>query len=156
MAALPRIYVAASTRRGIEASQDDDMQPRIALVGRSVGVKSIGASLAGQGDFELLRFSGTPADIAVWIDSVAPDAVIFDIAGAAECSVMGPVRRPGLLLLGFDLCAHEMLVISGEQVEFSTTEDLLRVLSQHHLCEVDAAGTSSDSVSAAKLPASKG
>jgi hypothetical protein len=131
------------------------MQHRIALVGKSVGVKSIGASLAARGDFELLRFSGTPADVAAWIDTMAPDAVIFDIAGPCECFVIGPTWRPGLLLIGFDLCAQEMMVVSGEQVKLSTTEDLLQVLSRRRQCEVEAANTNPDPVSASELPASK-
>jgi hypothetical protein len=131
------------------------MQRRIALLGKSVGVKSIGASLAGRGDLELLRFSGPPADIAVWLDTMAPDAVIFDVASSYKCSLMGPVQRPGLLLIGFDLCAHEMLVISGEQVELSTTEDLLRVLSSHKLCEVEATNAAPDPNDGSKLLASK-
>lgn len=109
------------------------MQHKIALVGRSVGLISIGASLAERENLEVVRFSGPPADIAPWIDRVAPDAVMLDMAAPGDYCVLGSLRRPGLLLIGFDLLAHEMVVVSGEQVELSTTEDLLRVLSRHHL-----------------------
>ncbi len=115
------------------------MQYRIALVGRSLGVSSIGASLATRPEFELVRFGGNLTDVARWIDAVAPDVVIFDIAGASECPVIGPLRHPGRLLIGCDLLSHHMVIVSGEQVDLSTTEDLLRVFARHHLCG-EAAG----------------
>ncbi len=115
----------------------DDMHRRIALVGKSVGLNSIGAGLAGRLDFDLLQYAGELADVGFWIDEVAPDAVIFDIAGTQACPVVAPMRHPGLLLIGLDLSSHEMLVLSGEQVQLATVDDLLSVLSRPgHLTEL--------------------
>ncbi len=128
------------------------MQYRIALVGASVGLNSIGAALqaaapiavagpaaaaaqpgAGQ-PFELLRFVGTSREWNGWIERAAPDVVIFDMAAVADGPLLTSLRRYGLVLIGVDLESQQMVIISGEQSRLATVEDLVQVVTGRQPC----------------------
>ncbi len=131
------------------------MQYRIALVGASVGLNSIGAALqaaspvgagalVGAGTpIELLRFAGTFREWDAWIDRAQPDVVIFDMSAAADSPLVGSLRRRGLVLIGVDLESQQMTVIWGEQSRLATVEDLVQVVTGRQPC-LESAGSNGD------------
>jgi hypothetical protein len=107
------------------------MRTRIALLGASLALDSIAAALTEVPDIELRRICGTLENI--WGDGRAPDALIFDIAtGLPDFVLLNLVDKPELVLLGFDLETHQMLLLSGEPGRLTTMNDLLTMLSLQH------------------------
>ena len=122
------------------------MQYRIALVGASVGLNSIGAALqaaapatavspVGTGrPFQILRFAGTSQEWDAWMDHAQPDVVIFDMAAAAGSPLIGSLCRRGRVLIGVDLESQQMVILSGEQSRLATVDDLVQVVTGHQPC----------------------
>lgn len=102
---------------------------RVALVGSSLALASIGAALTEVPDLVLFRVLIPSEAAAICIKDFAPDIVIFDLAaGLPECAQPYLAERPGLGLIGFDLETQKMLLLSGEHADLSTTDDLVRAV----------------------------
>lgn len=108
------------------------MDRRIALFGRSVALNSIAAALGAVPELALLQAPVTPettAEAAARVLAFEPAVVIFDLAtGLPDNTVLRPLAHKHVTLLGVDLAGPHMLVLSGEQTQLLTLDDLVRVL----------------------------
>ncbi len=108
------------------------MDRRIVVYGRSVALNSIAAALAALPGLDLLCAPvalETAAEIATRILAFEPSAVIFDLAaGLPDTELLRFLAHQKVTLLGFDLGSQHMLVLSGEQTQLQTLDDLARVL----------------------------
>lgn len=108
------------------------MNRRIVLFGHSVALDSIAAALDAYPGLELLHAPFTPDTLtttATRILALEPTAVIFDLtAGLPDSAHLRLLAHSRVTLLGFDLENHHMLVLSGEQTQLQTLDDLMRAL----------------------------
>jgi hypothetical protein len=105
------------------------MDHRVALLGKTVGLASIGAALADVPELELLPVEIICEDATAWVDAFAPDVVVFDLAAGLPDHILRYLAaRPGLALIGFDLGTRKMLLLSGERATLATTDDLVRAV----------------------------
>jgi hypothetical protein len=106
------------------------MDRTVALFGKSLAIDSIAAALDGIQGLTVLRLGCSLGEGVRSLQALAPDAVIFDIASEPrDLPFLDLMARQGLLLVGFDLAAQRMLLISGECARFATLSDLLRIVS---------------------------
>ena len=104
----------------------------VALYGSSLALASIGASLQGRSELQVIRVDpvSTPPEFL----PLEADIVVFDLTTAQpDCAIALWRTRPRLLLIGVDLKEHEALVLSGEHSPVVTPDDLLRVIEGHRL-----------------------
>jgi hypothetical protein len=106
------------------------MDHRVALLGTSLTIASIGAALADVPGLELLPIElWRDADLAGWGDAHKPDVVIFDlVAGLPDSTLCHLAARSDLALIGLDLETRRMLLLSGEEARLLTTDDLVRAV----------------------------
>jgi hypothetical protein len=105
------------------------MNHRVALLGSSLTLASIGAALATSPELELLSAELPCDDPPSRVDALAPNVVIFDLAaGLPDHSLRHLAERPDLALIGLDLESGRMLLLSGERATLSTTDDLVRAV----------------------------
>ncbi len=104
---------------------------KVVLFGGTLVVTTIGASLQGRSDFQLMQVEPSIPDVVQRLEAAAPNVILFDLS-SAQPDVAVPLlqRHPGLLLIGVDLVGQKMLVLSGEQSRLLTTEDLVQVISE--------------------------
>lgn len=111
------------------------MNCRIALLGTSIAIDSVAAALAVVPGLELLRFESPPAECLPELLVLAPEAVVFDMAtDPLSRPILELMTHPGLLLIGCDLVAQQMVLLSGEPARLATVEDLLGVLEAGNGC----------------------
>jgi hypothetical protein len=105
------------------------MDHRVVLLGTSLTIASIGAALAGVPELELFLVDMMYDDVAARMDAFAPDVVVFDLAsGLPNHALRCLTACTDLALIGFDLETRKMLLLSGERVTLSTTDDLVRAV----------------------------
>jgi hypothetical protein len=104
---------------------------RVVLYGKSLVMSTIGASLQGCPDIQLLPVDPSTPDVQDHLRTLQPDVVILDQASVQpDFSVALWKVQPELLLIGLDLDTGKALVLSSQPANIMTTEDLLRLL-QH-------------------------
>ena len=102
------------------------MHRRILLLGSSLALESIGAATAALPEVDLRHATVAPE---TWPDDFAPDAVLFDVsAGIPDCARACLAAYKDVLMLGFDLENHQVLLLSGALASLSTMADLTRIL----------------------------
>jgi hypothetical protein len=102
------------------------MHNRLALLGASLALESIGAALAAIPDIELRRISGS-SDCGWLRDDI--DALIFDLStGLPGYVLLNLVTCPALMLVGLDLETRKTLLLSGKPGRLATMNDLLATL----------------------------
>ena len=105
------------------------MDHRLILLGTSLTIASVGAALAAVPELELIPVEFPRDDAATWVDAFKPNIVLFDlVAGLPDAALRQLATRADLALIGFDLEAGKMLLLSGEQANFLTTDDLVRAV----------------------------
>ncbi len=106
-----------------------DKLRRIVLYGNDLVVSTVGANLGGQAGIQVLQIDPLLPDALQKLNAARPDVILFDLAGAQPDPTITVLRKnPGLLLIGVDLRADRMLVMSGEESRLLTTDDLVRVI----------------------------
>lgn len=101
----------------------------IALYGNSLIVSSIGASLVNQPSLTLHQLDTGTSDLAQYMKSEHPDVLIFDLATDYPNSPITLLKEhPRLLLIGIDISNAKMLVLSGQQSQALTIDDLTHVI----------------------------
>ena len=105
------------------------MNHRVVLLGTSLSTASIGAALADRPDLALFPVELARDDTLTWVDALRPDVVLFDLAaGLPNFALRHLAACADLSLIGFDLETQKMLLLSGTQAAFLTTEDLVRAV----------------------------
>jgi len=101
----------------------------VVLYGNSLVVSSLAASLASQPGLTLHQLDGPLPDLVRQVKSLDPDALIFDLATARPDTAIELFREhPRLLLIGVDVMNAKMLVLSGNQSQALTMDDLTRAI----------------------------
>ena len=105
----------------------------VVLYGNSLAVSSIGASLQGRADLQVLSVDATLPEVMERLRALQPDVVIFDLAAARpEFAITLWKALPRLLLIGVDLLAHQALMLSSQPSRLLTLDDLLHVIEEEH------------------------
>lgn len=100
-------------------------------------MSSIGATLSRRG-WEVAQLDASQPDSADRVRSLAPQALLYDIARAPAAFVLNALSEdPALLLIGVDTSSDRVLILSGEQARAETTTDLVQLLvgSSERFCE---------------------
>jgi hypothetical protein len=101
----------------------------IALYGNSLIVSSIGANLINRPGLTLHQLDASTSDLAEYIKREHPDVLIFDLATDYPVSPIALLKEhPRLLLIGIDISNAKMLVLSGQQAQALTIDDLTHVI----------------------------
>jgi DNA-binding NarL/FixJ family response regulator len=104
----------------------------VVVVGKSLLMSSIGASLQDCAGLQVLTVAAEVNDAAHRVGVLQPDVVLFDLGAAQpDFAVTLWKGQPDLLLIGVDLATNEALVLSGKRTRAYTTEDLLQVIQRH-------------------------
>ena len=109
---------------------------RVAVVGRSVHMAGLAASLKANPALQIVRVNPDSPSARQAIDALAPDVVIFDLIEPCPDLTISLLReRPGLLLLGMDPSRDEMLVLAGRSERAQSVQDLLQVVHRKEVPE---------------------
>lgn len=101
----------------------------VVIYGNSLVVSSIGASLQGCADLQVVLVDLNAPDAQQCLKALQPDIVIFDLGTVrSDFPVALFKETPHLLLIGVDLTADRALLLSGQPARVLTTEDLLQVI----------------------------
>ena len=101
----------------------------VVLYGSDLVVSTVGENLRGREGFQILQIDPLLPDALQRVDAARPDVVLFDLASTQPDFTVAALRKhPGLLLIGVDLKTDKMLVMSGEESQLLTTEDLVQTI----------------------------
>jgi hypothetical protein len=104
----------------------------VALYGRSLVLASIGARLARRTGLHTVTIDTALPGAVEKLSELQPDVVVVDVGNAPSDPVMALWKaRPELLLIGVDLGADRMMILSGQPARALTAEDLLETLATH-------------------------
>lgn len=109
-----------------------DNRRLVVLVGDSLLMDTVEASLGENQEFGVMRIYTTVTDIAARLQSLYPDAVVFDWDAPHVEFVLDMLKqRPGVPLLGLDVTCSQVTVLTSEQHLTLTANDLARVVKAH-------------------------
>jgi hypothetical protein len=101
----------------------------VVLYGKSLVVASLAACLADRPHLTLHHLDAATPDLARQIRLLAPDVLVFDLAAAHPDYAIALLREhPRLLLIGVDILNARTLILSGQQSEVLTIDDLEHVI----------------------------
>ncbi len=105
---------------------------KVALYGNSLVVSSIGASLLGCPDLQVLPLNPEALDPKQQLLNLQPDIIIFDLASTQPSWLVALWKvEPDLLLIGVDQDKGTALMFSSQPGRMMTTDDLLQVIAGH-------------------------
>lgn len=108
------------------------MTQTVIIYGNSLVASSIGASLQGCAELQLLSLDPALPDAQQRLSAAQPDVVIFDLATEhPEVAIALWKMQPHLLLIGVDLTKDHTLVLSSQETRVLSTGDLLQVIASH-------------------------
>jgi hypothetical protein len=102
---------------------------RIVLVGDSLLMDAVEASLNDSLKLGLLRIHGNPAQTAERLRSLAPDLVIFDM-NTPQLQAIVPLLKdhPQVRLLGLDAQSSQVVALSGQPYTTLSASDLADII----------------------------
>jgi DNA-binding NarL/FixJ family response regulator len=105
---------------------------RIVLVGDSLLLDAVEASLADNGDLGVSRIHSTVNHTAERVLSLTPDLVIFDL-NAPQLQYLVPLLMdfPDVRLIGLDVNSSKVVALSGQPYTTLTASDLTNVICEH-------------------------
>jgi hypothetical protein len=105
------------------------MEPRrVLLLGKSVILGTVGASLQKWPEFEVIALS-PPFPSTKELEAVAPDVILFDIQAVRPDAAFDLLETcPGLLLVGVNPDRNEVRMWSGQQLSELSTQDLVQAI----------------------------
>lgn len=106
----------------------------VMLLGNSLFVAGVEASLRGHPGLEVVRIDTTFPNAVQRLDALRPDVIIFDLTAPNSpfsnlyfpSSILQ--EHPGLSLIGLDLNSNKVLVLSGQQYTVLAASDLAQVI----------------------------
>ncbi len=106
-----------------------DRKRRVVLYGSDLVVSTVGEILRSREGFQILQIDPLFPDALQRLESAHPDVVLFDLACTQPDFTITVLRKsPGLLLIGVDLGSDKMLVLSGEESQLLTADDLVQMM----------------------------
>jgi hypothetical protein len=104
----------------------------VALYGNSLVLASIGARIERRTGSQPVTIDAALPGAIEKLSAVQPDEVMLDLGTTQPDPVMALWKaRPDLLLIGVDLGADRMLILSGQPPRALTAEDLIETLTAH-------------------------
>jgi hypothetical protein len=114
---------------GKEQERPMDGQRRIVLVGDSLLMDAVEASLNDSLKLGLLRIHGTPAQTAERLKNLAPDLVIFDMNTPHLQSIVPLLKEhPQVRMLGLDAQSSQVVALSGQPYTTPSASDLASLI----------------------------
>jgi len=112
--------------------------PTVAILGNSLVLSSIRASLERQAGLRLHRFDMGLRGSIGQLSAVHPDAVVFDLASQPSDSAFALWKsQPQTLLIGVDMTVDQVLVFSSQITHVLTPEHLVEVIEAHAPAETN-------------------
>jgi CheY-like chemotaxis protein len=106
--------------------------PTVALYGNSLVLASIGARIERCTALQPVTLDAALPDALQRLSALQPDVVLLDLGTTQPDPVMALWKaRPDLLLIGVDLGADRMLILSGQPARALTAECLIETLTTH-------------------------
>ena len=104
----------------------------VALYGNSLVLASIGARLERRTRLHTVTIDAKLPGAAEKLSALQPDVVVVDLGIAQPDPVVGLWKnRPEVLLIGVDLGADRMLILSGQPARALTAESLIQTLAAY-------------------------
>lgn len=104
----------------------------VALYGNSLVLAGIGAQLERRTGLQPLTIDAALPGAIERLSALRPDVVLLDLGTTQPDPVMALWKaRPELLLIGVDLDADRMLILSGQPARALTAEELIEKLAPH-------------------------
>ncbi len=104
----------------------------VALYGNSLVLASIGARIERRTGVQPATIDAALPGAIERLSSLQPDVVLVDLATTPPDPIMTLWKaRPELVLIGVDLGADRMLVLSGQPERALTAEGLVETLTTH-------------------------
>lgn len=111
--------------------------PMVALYGNSLVLASIGARIERCTGLQAVTVDAAHPGAIEQLRALRPDVVILDLGTIQPDPIMSLWKaRPELLLIGVDLSADRMVILSGQPARALTAEDLVEALTTHAKGEV--------------------
>ncbi len=108
--------------------RNNQTKRRVLLYGESLILDAVGATLQQYPQLEIIALASSRATIQE-LAALAPDAIIFDVAGAHPDAALSLLAaRPWLALIGIDPSTDQMLLWSGQHSRALTMQDLVQVI----------------------------
>jgi hypothetical protein len=103
---------------------------RVFLYGKTVILGTVGASLRGYADLEVIPLSA-PLPGMHALDALSPDVILFDLqADRPEAAFALLGVRPDLLLVGIDPSSDQVLMWGGRQLSSVSTQELVQAITK--------------------------
>ncbi len=104
----------------------------VALYGNSLVLASIGARIERRTGLQPVTIDAAQSGAIEKLRALQPDVVVLDLGTAPSEHVMRLWKaRPALVVIGVDLAADRMLVLSGQPARALTAEGLVEILTTH-------------------------
>ena len=104
-------------------------QRTVALVGDSLFMDTVEASLKSQRGMNVVRIQGYVRDVKACVESVHPDLVIFDWDTYYSRFVMLILKeQPSIPFIGLDVSSRKVIAMSSQQYTPLTVNDLTQVI----------------------------
>src|SRR5512139_4092 len=100
---------------------------RVVLYGKSLIMSTIGASLQGYPDMQVLPVDPSMPGVQDHLHALQPDVVILDQSTIQPDFAMGLWKvRPDLVLISLDLMSGKAMVLSSQPTQVLTANDLIQ------------------------------
>ncbi len=104
----------------------------VALYGNSLVLAGIGARIERRAGLHPVTIDAALPGAVEKLSALQPDVVVVDLGTAQPDPVVALWKaRPELVLIGVDLGAGRMLILSGQPARSLTAEDLIETLTTH-------------------------
>ena len=104
----------------------------VVLVGDSLLMDTVEASLEKDQEFGVMRMHTTVTDIAERLKSLCPDAIMFDWDAPHPEFLLSFLKdRPGVPLLGLDVTCSKVITLCSQEHITLTVDDLAKVVKLH-------------------------
>jgi len=109
-------------------------QRKVVLIGNSLLMAGVEASLKDRPDMDARRIDAAPLDVMQQLGALQPDVVIFDLTAPdslfsdSQFPTAILQKHPGLSLIGLDPNSNKALVLSGEEHTVLAANDLAQAI----------------------------
>ena len=104
-------------------------QTRLVIYGNSLNMAGIAASLKADPDLEVICLNPHAPGARQSLVALSPSVIAFDLNETNPGLDINLLRdRPGLLLIGVDICSDKLLVLSSHSSQAHCMTDLINVI----------------------------